>query len=145
MSSLKPTVFKVTNHDDSTIRRFIMPTSAPSWEELSTKIRQVFEIPNQLRIGLTYLDEEGDVITLSSENELQEFYDERECSTQENHGELIRQEITNLGQESNPTIAIANNNVRKFGLKIYYAKEQISDNEIERDDEKQDALNCAQQ
>ncbi|CAG8755073.1 750_t:CDS:1, partial [Racocetra fulgida] len=146
MSLPKPTVFKITNHDDSTTRRFTMPTPTPSWEELSTKIRQIFEIPKQTRISLTYLDEEGDVITFSSEAELQDLYNERECSMQENHGELIRQEMTNLRQENNPTIAIANSNARKFGLKIYVEKQIIEDVEKQIiEDEFEDRNNCAQQ
>ncbi|CAG8546372.1 12443_t:CDS:1 [Dentiscutata heterogama] len=147
MSSSKPTVFKITKQDDSTIRRFTMPTSNPSWEELSTKVREIFEIPKQVRIGLTYLDEEGDVITFSSETELQEIYnDERNSLMQGNHGGLIRQEtVINLGQEGN--IIIQNNNIKRFGLKIY-VENQIIDNEIEEIeevDERQNRTNCAQQ
>ncbi|CAG8690444.1 15460_t:CDS:1 [Dentiscutata erythropus] len=147
MSSLKPTVFKITKHDDSTIRRFTLPTPSPSWEELSTKVREIFELPKQVRIGLTYLDEEGDVITFSSETELQEFYDdERNSLMQGNYGGLIRQETAiNLGQEGN--IIISNSSIKRFGLNIY-VENQIIDNEveeIEEVDEKQNRTNCTQQ
>ncbi|RIB13182.1 hypothetical protein C2G38_2041209 [Gigaspora rosea] len=121
-----------------------METPTPSWEELSNKVREIFEIPKQVRIGLTYLDEDGDVITFSSESELQEFYnDENNSLLQDNQGGLIRQEtIVNFGQESN--FFKANNSTKKFGLKIYVEKLVIED-EIEEVDERQNGFNCAQQ
>lgn len=144
MSYLKSTVFKITSHGDSITRRFTMQTPTPSWEELSTKVREIFEIPKRVRIGLTYLDEDGDVITLSSESELQELYnDENNSLMQDNQGGLIRQEtIVNFGQESN--IIRTNNSTKKFGLKIYVEKLVIED-EFEEVDERQNGFNCAQQ
>ena len=53
-----------------------MPTERPTWAELESKVREVFSIPSSVSPGLTYSDKENDVITLSSQVELDDFYNQ---------------------------------------------------------------------
>src|ERR1043166_10169710 len=64
----KMSIFKISNQ--TTTRRFAIPTEKPTWLELELKVREIFSIPTSVSLGLTYLDEDGDVITLSSQTEL---------------------------------------------------------------------------
>ena len=66
------TVFKVSNQ--MVTRRFTMPTKRPTWAELESKVREIFSIPSSVTPGLTYLDNDDDVITLSSQAELEDYY-----------------------------------------------------------------------
>jgi len=68
----KSSVFKISNQ--TITRRFTMPTEKPTWSELELKVREAFSIPSSVSPGLTFTDEEGDVITLSSQNELEDYY-----------------------------------------------------------------------
>ncbi|CAG8478762.1 6509_t:CDS:1 [Acaulospora morrowiae] len=73
---MAPATFKITTPlPNSITRRFTTPNSTPSWSELETKIRSLFQIEPHASIGLAYTDEEGDVITFSSDAELQEIYE----------------------------------------------------------------------
>ncbi|KAF7307050.1 F-box domain-containing protein [Mycena indigotica] len=45
----------------------------PAWTTLATRINELFHIPVD-QIGVSYIDADGDEVTLSSENELQDFY-----------------------------------------------------------------------
>lgn len=54
-------------------RRISFPTR-PSWNELAARIQVLYNIPHG-RLGVSYVDSDGDEVTLSSEEELREFYD----------------------------------------------------------------------
>lgn len=53
-------------------RRLVF-TELPSWSELAPKIEFFYDIPLS-KIGVAYVDSEGDEVTVSSEDELQDFY-----------------------------------------------------------------------
>jgi hypothetical protein len=55
------------------VRRFTLPTKA-SWIELEAKLRTLFNIPSLSPFTLSYTDEDNDVITLSTDIELQEIF-----------------------------------------------------------------------
>jgi hypothetical protein len=65
-------VFKILNQ--TITRRFTMPIEKPTWSEVELKVRELFSIPSSVSLGLTYLDEEGEPITLSSQSELEDYY-----------------------------------------------------------------------
>ncbi|KAI9460522.1 hypothetical protein BJY52DRAFT_1262197 [Lactarius psammicola] len=54
-------------------RRISFPTR-PSWHELAARIQALYNIPLG-RLGVSYVDSDGDEVTLSSEEELRDFYD----------------------------------------------------------------------
>ncbi|KAH9049391.1 hypothetical protein EDB84DRAFT_1654439 [Lactarius hengduanensis] len=54
-------------------RRISFPTR-PSWNELAARIQALYNI-RLGRLGVSYVDSDGDEVTLSSEEELREFYD----------------------------------------------------------------------
>ncbi|KAH9178778.1 hypothetical protein EDB89DRAFT_978450 [Lactarius sanguifluus] len=54
-------------------RRISFPTR-PSWNELAARIQALYNIPLG-RLGVSYVDSDGDEVTLSSEEELRDFYD----------------------------------------------------------------------
>ncbi|KAJ1301626.1 hypothetical protein OPQ81_008872 [Rhizoctonia solani] len=64
----------------------------PSWHELSWKIGDVCNIPHAA-VALTYLDPDGDKITISSQPELREYYsslDEEELDPSVPHKFIVR-------------------------------------------------------
>ncbi|KAG9123125.1 hypothetical protein FRC07_000205 [Ceratobasidium sp. 392] len=64
----------------------------PSWHELSWKIGDVCNIPHAA-VALTYLDPDGDKITISSQAELKEYYaslDEDELDSNVPHKFIVR-------------------------------------------------------
>ncbi|CAG8554192.1 1941_t:CDS:2 [Racocetra fulgida] len=54
------------------IRRFTIPSDI-TWSLFESQIRSLFQIPPKTPIFLSYTDEDGDIITLSSDLELQEI------------------------------------------------------------------------
>src|SRR3954469_3342143 len=54
------------------ISRRLAISSITTWSEIETQFRKLFNISKELQIIVSYTDEEGDVITLSSDLELQE-------------------------------------------------------------------------
>ena len=54
-------------------RRVSFP-ARPSWNELAARIQALYNIPLG-RLGVSYVDSDGDEVTLSSEEELRDFYD----------------------------------------------------------------------
>ncbi|CAI2174546.1 19551_t:CDS:1 [Funneliformis geosporum] len=64
------TSFKVSYQ--STVRRFSIPDTV-TWSDLESKLRLLFSLPSTLKFSLSYKDEDGDIITLSTNLELQEF------------------------------------------------------------------------
>lgn len=65
-----PTQFKL--RFDSLARRAVF-AHHPSWAQLSAKIAALFALP-QPQVAVTYLDAEDEEITLSTEDELQDYY-----------------------------------------------------------------------
>jgi hypothetical protein len=56
----------------STVRRFPVPDTI-TWLDLESKLRELFSLPSTLKFSLSYTDDEGDVISLSTDLELQEL------------------------------------------------------------------------
>ncbi|KAI0375199.1 hypothetical protein BV20DRAFT_1009367 [Pilatotrama ljubarskyi] len=69
---MSPIQFKFTKPPDGLVRRVTFQ-DRPSWNELAAKIESLYNIPVQ-SIGVSYVDTDGDEVTLSSEEELQDFY-----------------------------------------------------------------------
>ncbi|KAF7971397.1 hypothetical protein HWV62_21236 [Athelia sp. TMB] len=65
MSTFKLTLQNVT-------RRVVFP-DLPSWIALASKIQSLYDIPID-KVGVSYIDADGDEVTFSSEDELQDFY-----------------------------------------------------------------------
>ena len=85
--------FKLSMSDGLT-RRISFPTR-PSWPELAARIHSLCNIPRN-RLAVSYLDSDGDEVTLSSEEELRDFYDsDVDNSIQEN--QPIRFRVVELG------------------------------------------------
>jgi PB1 domain len=57
---------------DGLIRRFSYPEQ-PTWLSLASKISELYHIPVE-NLAVSYLDADGDEVTLSSEEELNDFY-----------------------------------------------------------------------
>ncbi|KAI9444865.1 hypothetical protein H4582DRAFT_1911757 [Lactarius indigo] len=56
------------------LTRRISFSTRPSWNELAARIQALYNIPLG-RLGVSYVDSDGDEVTLSSEEELRDFYD----------------------------------------------------------------------
>ncbi|CAG8521142.1 7404_t:CDS:2 [Paraglomus occultum] len=65
---------------NATIRKLTLPLTV-TWIELSAQLRHLFSIPLNIPIGLSYSDEDGDVITLSSDVELRDVLESSKGST----------------------------------------------------------------
>lgn len=65
------TQFKLSKLDGHT-RRIVFP-DLPTWEALASRLEHLYAIPLD-KIGVSYIDNDNDEITLSSNNELQDFY-----------------------------------------------------------------------
>jgi hypothetical protein len=65
------TQFKLSKPGGLT-RRLVFP-DRPSWATLSSKIGTVYGIATY-NVGVSYIDQDGDEVTLSSEEELQDYY-----------------------------------------------------------------------
>ena len=63
--------FKLSQRDGLTRR--ITFSVRPTWPELSQKIHLLFSIPVE-KVGVTYVDSDGDEVTLSSQEELEDYY-----------------------------------------------------------------------
>merc|ERR1711939_1282434 len=59
---------------DTIQRRISLPTKVPQWRELSKVIKERFELPEHFPLGLSYQDEEGEQVTISSDKELTEVW-----------------------------------------------------------------------
>ncbi|KAF9502375.1 hypothetical protein BDN71DRAFT_1437965 [Pleurotus eryngii] len=64
------TTFKLTKRDGFT-RRITFP-SWPDWQTLAQKIESLYNIPFD-NIGVSYVDNDGDEVTLSSQEELEDY------------------------------------------------------------------------
>ncbi|CAG8568656.1 8486_t:CDS:1 [Acaulospora morrowiae] len=63
----------------NTVRRFLVPKTI-TWSELESNLRTLFSLP-PTSFALSYTDEDGDVITLSSDLELQDIFSQVQQST----------------------------------------------------------------
>jgi hypothetical protein len=72
-------------------RRVSFPTR-PSWNELAARIQALYNIPLS-RLGVSYVDSDGDEVTLSSEEELRDFYDTVDSGQE---GQLIKFRVVEL-------------------------------------------------
>ncbi|THH02553.1 hypothetical protein EW026_g272 [Hermanssonia centrifuga] len=66
------TLFKFSMPPDGATRRVMFQTT-PSWNELAAKIESLYDIPVRT-LAVAYIDSDGDEVTLSSEEELQDYY-----------------------------------------------------------------------
>ncbi|CAG8835338.1 2125_t:CDS:2, partial [Gigaspora margarita] len=58
---------------ENTVRSIKLPQNS-TWLELESNFRDLFQIPNSTFITASYIDEDGDIITISSDIELWEFF-----------------------------------------------------------------------
>lgn len=65
--------FKLTQPGGFTRRIHFPGSELPSWFALASKIQSLYDIPID-KVGVAYQDSDGDEVTLSSEDELQDFY-----------------------------------------------------------------------
>jgi hypothetical protein len=68
---MPPIYFKLTKLNGLTRKATFQ--ELPSWPELSVKLHTLFDIPID-KVGVSYLDNDNDEITASSEEELQDYY-----------------------------------------------------------------------
>ncbi|RIA82877.1 hypothetical protein C1645_743464 [Glomus cerebriforme] len=70
MASIKVTYGK-------TSRKFTIASNT-TWSEFESQLHDLFNIPNETSISISYVDEDGDVITLSTDSELQQILSDQE-------------------------------------------------------------------
>ncbi|KAH8835519.1 hypothetical protein DL96DRAFT_62472 [Flagelloscypha sp. PMI_526] len=81
-------------------RRLSIPGPPLAWYELSQQLSSLFNIPvNQ--VAVRYKDEEGDMITLSSETELEDYY----ASLQIQSSDTVKFVVFNLSSSRVPSMA----------------------------------------
>ncbi|PPQ78030.1 hypothetical protein CVT25_015576, partial [Psilocybe cyanescens] len=68
---MSPIHFKLVKSDGHT-RRVTFP-NLPPWHELASKLHDLYDIPLD-KVGVSYVDNDNDEITASSDEELQDFY-----------------------------------------------------------------------
>lgn len=66
------TLFKFTKPPDGLTRR-VMFYKQPTWDDLADRIQSLYGIPKD-KVGVSYFDVDGDEITLSSQDELRDYY-----------------------------------------------------------------------
>ena len=71
-ATMSLTLFKLSKPGGPT-RRLTFPNK-PSWSLLASKIESLYGIPFS-KVGVSYIDNDGDEVTLSSEDELNDFYE----------------------------------------------------------------------
>ena len=72
----------------NTLARYTLFEAQPSWTDLTSRIATLFQIPLE-EVGVAWVDNAQDVITLTNENDLQCFY-----------------QSFKFGQSSEPTIKL---------------------------------------
>lgn len=65
-----PAQFKFTK---DAITRRVAFTQLPSWQEMATKLESLYSIPVE-HVAVSYTDADGDEVTLSSQEELEDYY-----------------------------------------------------------------------
>ena len=91
--TMGPVHFKLSMSDGLTRR--ISFNARPSWSELATRIHSFCNIPRN-RLAMSYVDSDGDEVTLSSEEELHDFYDSNVDNAIQGN-QLIRFHVVELG------------------------------------------------
>jgi hypothetical protein len=66
-----PSLFKFTR--DRVTRRVTFPTTNTTWLEIANKIEDLYGTPFDT-VGVVYVDAEGDEITISTQEELLDYY-----------------------------------------------------------------------
>ena len=87
---MAPIQFKLSYPPGDLVRRVTFQ-ERPSWNILALKIQSVFDLPLP-SIAVSYVDSDGDEVTLNSEDELQDFY--RSCTAQNSDGTLTLVKFT---------------------------------------------------
>ncbi|KAL0570312.1 hypothetical protein V5O48_011650 [Marasmius crinis-equi] len=87
------TQFKLT-HADQTRRAFFQ--ARPTWLALSDKIHTLFDIPLN-KVAVSYFDAEEDEVTLSTPEELQDFYQDLDMGGIWKPGDVIKVTVLDLG------------------------------------------------
>ncbi|EIN13959.1 hypothetical protein PUNSTDRAFT_95398 [Punctularia strigosozonata HHB-11173 SS5] len=85
--------FKLSKGD---LTRRILFSDQPSWDELANKIEVLYGIPAR-HVGVSYVDIDGDAVTLSTDRELHEFY-----HSTHRFGEPIKFDVLHLDREDKP-------------------------------------------
>jgi hypothetical protein len=60
-----------------TSRKFTIPSNI-TWSQFESQLHDLFNIPNETSFSISYIDEDGDVITLSTDSELQHILSDQE-------------------------------------------------------------------
>ncbi|KAI8990462.1 hypothetical protein BD414DRAFT_483723 [Trametes punicea] len=71
------------------------PMDRPSWNELAAKIQSLYGIPAQ-HVGVSYVDNDGDEVTLSSEEELQDLYQSAAMQRRDGTLNLVKVTVRDL-------------------------------------------------
>src|ERR1700750_1184929 len=73
--------FKLKSKDSTITRRLSFSPSSPppTWQHLSQKIGLLFSIPPE-KVAVSYIDQDEDEVTLSSQEELVDFYNTNDNS-----------------------------------------------------------------
>lgn len=74
----------------SGLTRKVAFDARPAWEELAARIERFYEIPKE-HVAVSYVDNEGDEVTMNTETELQDLY-----SAQPNVSDTIRFVVRDL-------------------------------------------------
>ncbi|KAG6910505.1 hypothetical protein DXG01_009924 [Tephrocybe rancida] len=103
--------FKLTEHDGLT-RRVAFPAK-PTWNTLAAKIELLFGIPIE-KVSVAYTDADDDLVTLSSQEELDDFY-----TTSHTGGQVIKftvQDLTTARLQRTLSQPTQNPNRNTFGI-----------------------------
>ncbi|RIA86162.1 hypothetical protein C1645_780299 [Glomus cerebriforme] len=79
------------------ISRRLSISSNTTWSEIETQFRNLFNIPKEIQIIVSYTDEEGDIITLSSDLEFQEVL----SNSSNNNNNTIKFVLTTTNTNNN--------------------------------------------
>ncbi|PKC10156.1 hypothetical protein RhiirA5_355867, partial [Rhizophagus irregularis] len=60
-----------------TSRKFTIPSNT-TWSQFESQLHDLFNIPSDTSFSISYIDEDGDVITLSTDTELQQILSDQE-------------------------------------------------------------------
>ncbi|CAG8477447.1 6067_t:CDS:2 [Funneliformis mosseae] len=109
---------KVTYNSIS--RRFNIDTST-TWTELESKLRSLYKIPTTTSLNVSYTDEDGDVITLSSDLEF------KEVLAQQSSGRPIKL-VLNTANNNESWVLEGGNNESESNVENELSSEDISNN-----------------
>lgn len=70
-ATMSSSLFKFTK--DGVTRRVTFPTTNVTWSDIASKIENIYGTPSDT-VGVVYVDAEGDEITISTQEELQDYY-----------------------------------------------------------------------